>query len=156
MEGEIDAGPPPAGAGGGHPGQAGLGAAGGPAVARAGQGNVCKKICAKLGIESVTTTRLEVKCYRKLVTKACHSKNEENLRKASESIKKCERIAFNKYGKQEYFSEKNLENARNMFKTIFGMTDLAGNFKNYMKFKLSSHLCKCKKRNRTPYSVWTM
>ena len=99
-----------------------------------------KKICAKLGIESVTTTRLEVKCYWKLVTKACHSKNEENLRKASESIKKCERIAFNKYGKQEYFSEKNLENARNMFKTRFGMTDLAGNFKNYMKFKLSSHL----------------
>ena len=47
-----------------------------------------EKICAKLGIESVTTTRLEVKCYRKLVTKACHSKNEENLRKASESIKK--------------------------------------------------------------------
>ena len=117
-----------------------------------------KKICAKLGIESVTTTRLEVKCYWKLVTKACHSKNVENLRKASESIKKCERIAFNKYGKQEYFSEKNLENARNMFKTRFGMTNLAGNFKNYMKFKLSSHLCKCKKRNRnrTPYSVWTM
>ena len=107
-----------------------------------------KKICAKLGIESVTTTRLEVKCYRKLVTKACHSKNEENLRKASESIKKCERIAFNKYGKQEYFSEKNLENARNMFKTRFGMTDLAGNFKNYMKFKLSSHLCKCKKKKQ--------
>ena len=37
VEGEGDVGPPPAGAGGGHPGQAGLGAAGGPAVARAGQ-----------------------------------------------------------------------------------------------------------------------
>ena len=43
VEGEEDVGPPPAGAGGGHPGQAGLGAAGGPAVARAGQRSFKRK-----------------------------------------------------------------------------------------------------------------
>ena len=40
-----------------------------------------------------------------------------------------------------------------MFKTRFGMTDLAGNFKNYMKFKLSSHLCKCKKETETEHHI---
>ena len=33
------------------------------------------------------------------------------------------------------------------------MTDLAGNFKNYMKFKLSSHLCKCKKETETEHHI---
>ena len=110
-------------------------------------------ICTQLGVESVTTTRLEVHQYRKVVTTACHRKNEENLRKASESIKKCERIASNNYGKQNYFSEKNLYSARKMFKTRFGMTDLAGNFKNNNKFKLSSHLCKCKLELETEHHI---
>ena len=71
-------------------------------------------------------------------------KNEKILRKLAEGSKKCDKIAQNLYGKQSYFSDKNLENARKMFKTRFGMIDLAGNFKNVLKFKLSKYLCKCK------------
>ena len=45
-------------------------------------------ICDKLGIQNVTTCRLDAKEFRKVITSACHAENEKSLRKQSENIEK--------------------------------------------------------------------
>ena len=57
-------------------------------------------ICIKLGIESVHTTRLDPKNYRKVVSEALHRENERRLLKAAENKTKCKKMLTEKYGKK--------------------------------------------------------
>ena len=62
-----------------------------------------KIFCEQLGIEDCNGTALSKAEYRKIVTSACHRKNEEFIRK--EAIeKKCQRFQEEAYGKKEYLS----------------------------------------------------
>ena len=101
-------------------------------------------ICTWLGVESVHATLLDNQNYRKLVTEACHSLNEQRLRKASTGKEKLKRIESESYGRKEYFGKKRIEHVRIQFKARFRMLPFAGNFGRDRKFSHSEWLCKCK------------
>ena len=101
-------------------------------------------ICKSLGVPSVASCRLDVKEFRKIVTKACHTENEKRLRKQSEGIGKCQRIQSEAYGKKLYIAKEKLHVARKNFKTRFGMSNFAGNYKNNIKYKKNNWMCFCK------------
>ena len=100
-------------------------------------------ICEQLSIESVHTTGLEVKDYRKLVTEACHVANEKRLRDKANDNKKTHRIENEVYNKKEYFQKKKIENVRIQFRARFGMLPFAGNFGHDRKFSHTEWLCFC-------------
>ena len=74
-------------------------------------------ICIKLGIESVHTTRLDPKNFRKVVTQALHKENEKRLLKAAENKTKCKKMFTEKYGRKEYLAEKSISETRTLYKT---------------------------------------
>ena len=100
-------------------------------------------ICEQLSIESVHTTGLEGKDYRKLVTEACHVANEKRLREKANGNKKTHRIENELYNKKEYFQKKKIENVRIQFRARFGMLPFAGNFGHDRKFSHTEWLCFC-------------
>ena len=102
-------------------------------------------ICIKLGIESVHTTRLDPKNFRKVVTQALHKENEKRLLKAAENKTKCKKMLTEKYGRKEYLAEKSISETRKLYKTRFQMMNFAGNFKNDKKFAKTGWLCFCQK-----------
>ena len=63
-------------------------------------------ICEKLSIESVHTTKLSSKVYRRKVEEACHKVNEERLRKQAEGKTKCEHIMTESYEKKAYIRDR--------------------------------------------------
>ena len=101
-------------------------------------------ICEQLGVEDCNTTRLSKIEYRKLVTAACHKKNEEIIRNGA-SEKKCQRIKDEPYGKKEYISSKTISDARKWFKTRYFLQPFAGNYSHNRKYAKSDWLCRCRK-----------
>ena len=103
-----------------------------------------KFICEKLSIESVHTTKLSKKVYRKLITRACHKENEKRLRNKTKGKQKCERMERETYGKKDYLKNKNIFSARQMYRTRFGMQPFAGNYSHDRRFARSEWLCQCR------------
>ena len=108
-----------------------------------------EEICSKLNLPKLDSCWLDAKNFRKLVTSACHSENEKRLRKMSENIKKCKNIKEEKYGKQNYVLKEKLQVARNIFKTRYGMTEFAANFKNNLKYKKNNWMCFCQEEKES-------
>ena len=108
-----------------------------------------EEICSKLNLPKLDSCWLDAKNFRKLVTSACHSENEKRLRKISENIKKCKNIQEEKYGKQNYVLKEKLQVARNIFKTRYGMTEFAANFKNNLKYKKNNWMCFCQEEKES-------
>ena len=106
-----------------------------------------EEICRKLGIESVHTTRLNSKNYRKVVTNALHKENESRLLNSVENKKKCQKMSTEKYGRKVYLKEKDITETRKQYKTRYQMLDFAGNFKKDKRFSRNGWLCRC--RNET-------
>ena len=102
-----------------------------------------RQICERLDIESCDVTTLSKAEYRKYVTQACHAKNEERLREQAEGKEKCERIWGEEYKKQNYVSEANIADVRNMYKTRFRLLAFAGNYSHARKFEKTNFLCRC-------------
>ena len=103
-----------------------------------------EKICKQLGVESANSCRLDIKSYKKMITEACHKKNEERIRENTNNSIKCERIKKEEYGRKKYLKETNINYVRELFKARFGLKEFAGNFPNSTKFKKSDWMCKCK------------
>ena len=103
-----------------------------------------EKICAWLEAQCVHTTELDVQSYRDLVTKACHKKNEQKLRKKSDIIGKVTRIKTEVYGKKEYLGKKRIENVRIQFRARFQMLPFAGNYGKDRRFSHTEWLCFCR------------
>ena len=101
-------------------------------------------ICLKLKIECVTTTRLDAKKYRQLVTEALHKENKIRLQKEASNKTKCVKILEEKYGKKAYLTEKNIQNTRFQFKARFKMLPFAENYGSDKKFASNEWLCKCR------------
>ena len=74
---------------------------------------------------------------------ACHSVNEQRLRKQAEGKNKCDRITAEKYGKKDYIADLVLYNVRQMYKTRYGMLPFAGNFSKDQRFARTDWLCWC-------------
>jgi hypothetical protein len=102
-----------------------------------------KMICKELNIEDCNSTCLNKTDYKSLLIKACHVKNEEMLRLQATETKGA-RMRTEPYGKQEYITSKNIEQARSWFRTRFGLQDFAGNYSHNRKFAKSDWLCRCK------------
>ena len=100
-----------------------------------------KLICQELDIEDVNDTQEGRISYKKLLIKACHLKNENNLRLQAKG--KCERIVHESYGKKEYTEKKNIHSVRQMYRSRFGLQPFAGNYSHDRKYSKSAWLCKC-------------
>ena len=87
---------------------------------------------------------LSNKVYRDLITKACHKKNEERIRKKAEGRIKCERIPCEEYGRKEYIDISQISNVRQMYRTRFKMMPFAGNYSHDRRFASTDWLCQCR------------
>ena len=105
-----------------------------------------KNICEQLEIESVHTTGLEGKVYRKVVTEACHKLNERRLRNKAEGQTKSKRVLSEIYIRKEYLAKKKIENVRIQFRARYGMLPFAGNYGHDRKFAHSEWLCSCREQ----------
>ena len=101
-----------------------------------------KAICEKLGIEDCNITSLSKGDYRKLVTAACHKKNEEIIRNEA-SEKKCQRIRDEEYGKKDYIYSQTISDTRKWYRTRYFLQLFAGNFSHDKKYAKSDWLCRC-------------
>ena len=108
-----------------------------------------EKICKKLNIESVHTTTLKKHKYRKILLKACHKENEENLRSKANGKTKCEHIQNEEYGKKNYVDSKQIQYVRKAFRTRFGMNNFAGNYSHDRRFARTDWLCRCRQAKET-------
>ena len=75
-----------------------------------------EEICRKLNVEYCNITRMGKAEYKKLITSACHKKNEESIR-AEASVKKCTQIKEEEYCKREYMNSQTITSTRNWFKS---------------------------------------
>ena len=105
-----------------------------------------ENICKQLEIESVHTTGLENKQYRKVVTEACHKLNEKRLRNKAVGQTKAKRVLSEIYTRKEYLSKKKIENVRIQFRARYGMLPFAGNYGHDRKFAHSEWLCSCREQ----------
>ena len=97
--------------------------------------------CQILGIEDCNLTKLSKALYRQILVKACHSKNEQNLR--SKATGKCVRIKEEKYGQKSYIQQKNIHMVREQYRTRWGLLPFAGNYSKDKRFAKTSWLCVC-------------
>ena len=102
-----------------------------------------ERICRELGVEDCNTTKCSKVEYRKIVSEACHLKNEKMLRKQAERKEKCMKMADEKYGRKEYLEQKYIEEVRLWYRTRFGQRPFAGNFSHDMKYANTRWLCRC-------------
>ena len=107
-----------------------------------------KTICESLNIEDCNITQIGKSKYRKYVTQACHTLNEERLRKKATGIK-CARIASEGYGRKSYIKEKNISDTRDHFRARFGLTAFAGNYSHDQQYSKSNWLCQCQQSTET-------
>ena len=98
-------------------------------------------ICFELGIEDCNTTHLSKEAYSKILIAALHKKNEENLRFLA--VGKCERISREEYGRKEYIDKKSIFDIRQQYRSRFGLTDFAGNYRNDKRYLKTGGLCRC-------------
>ena len=102
-----------------------------------------KQICENLNIEDCNTTLLFKTKYRKLVTAACQERNKQLLKSTATAVK-CSRIQKEDYIKQSYIESSTIGEARNYFKTRFGLQAFAGNYSHDKKrFARTDWLCRC-------------
>ena len=106
-------------------------------------------LCNKLEVEDCNTTRLGKNEYRKLFIKACRIKHEAKMKDDGSKLVKCERILVDDYGMKTYFQNKNVFEARQMFRTRVGLQPFAANYKNSMRFKQTNWLCRCLKESES-------
>ena len=78
-----------------------------------------------------------------MVTKACHTQNEERL-KLSASKVKCDKMKKETYGRKEYCSSETIGQARKWFRSRFGLQPFAGNYTHDKRFNKTEWLCRCK------------
>ena len=104
-----------------------------------------EEICQELKIESVHTTEMNSRMYRKVVSVACHIKNEQLIRSQAEGKVKCDKISQEKYGKKDYIKNNQIHHVRQTFKAKFGMYPFAGNFSKDKRFARTDWLCRCGK-----------
>ena len=83
--------------------------------------------CEILDIKDCNVTQLSKTVYRQILVKACHKRNEMNLREKAQG--KCERINTEPYGKKSYICEKNIHQVRQLYRSRFGLQPFAGNSK---------------------------
>ena len=102
-----------------------------------------ESLCEELKIESVNETLLSKNDYRKLVMKACKERDEEVLRADSQNKSKCDKILEDKYGMKEYFKDKNIHQARQLFRTRTKMQPFAGNYSSSQKYRRTNWMCAC-------------
>ena len=97
--------------------------------------------CQNLKIDNCNTTLLIRTRYKKVLLEACHTKNEEQLRRQGKG--KCERIKDETYGRKDYLGSKNISNARLYYRTGFFMQPFAGIYSHDRRFARLSWLCLC-------------
>ena len=102
-----------------------------------------EQICEQLNIENVNTTRQSKYDYKKILSRACHLKNEHILRNLSEGKEKCARMANEAYGQKDYIGNKCISDVRNIYRTRYGQRDFAGNFSHNNKYRKNNWMCKC-------------
>jgi hypothetical protein len=100
-------------------------------------------ICKELEIEDCNTTCLSKTEYKSILFKACHLKNESRLRQQATETK-CSRIKNEPYGRQSYVSNCTIEDARNLYRTRFGLQNFAGNYSHDRRFASTDWRCRCK------------
>ena len=88
-------------------------------------------------------TQLSKRDYKIILTKACHTKNEQILRATASEVK-CSRIKKKPYGKKSYTQSKNNEDSMIWFRSCFGLLPFAGNFAHDRRFAKTDWLCRCK------------
>ena len=59
--------------------------------------------------------------YRSKLVSACHTKNEEMIKRECEGKSKCERILKEKYGRKEYVNNEQIANVHDVYKARFGL-----------------------------------
>ena len=99
------------------------------------------KICETLHIEDVNETKLNISVYKKNISEALHTKNEEKLRLLG--LGKCGRLATESYGKKQYLASKNIFNVREQYRTRYGLMPFAGNYSHSNKYAATNWLCRC-------------
>ena len=104
-----------------------------------------EEICRELQVESCNVTRHEKQEYRKIVTDACHRKNEEMLRKMSEGKEKCSRMIGESYGKKKYIEKRSVKEVRIWYRSRYGQQPFAGNFSKDKNYAKTNWLCRCQK-----------
>ena len=102
-----------------------------------------KQICEDLGVTDCNSTTLSKHKYRKIVTDACHERNRQMLLSAATEVK-CARMKTEEYGKKDYIEKKTIGDARNWFKSRFGLQAFAGNYSHDRRFAKTDWLCRCK------------
>ena len=85
-----------------------------------------------------------VKNPAKIFTKACHKENETRIKIKAEGKIKCTRVFEEKYGKKDYLKVKNVNEARQLFRTRFGLQPFAGNYSHDKRFYKTGWLCRCR------------
>ena len=103
-----------------------------------------EEICRRLEVESVHTTLLDGKKYRKLVNAALHKENKRRLQFLAKDKTKCDVIFTENYGQREYLKGKDIISARVHYKTRFKLLQFAGNYKKDKRFAKTLWLCQCK------------
>ena len=102
-----------------------------------------ESICQELQVESCNVTQCGKKEYRKIVTEACHVKNEEILRKMSVGKEKCDKMGGESYGKKNYIAMKSIKEVRIWYRSRYGQQPFAGNFSKDRKYAKYNWLCRC-------------
>ena len=82
-------------------------------------------------------------CY--WVTEACHIKTESRNKSKAEGKIKCTRIFKETYDRKVYIENKQIANARQTFRTRFGLQNVAGNYSKDRRFAQTDWLCRCRK-----------
>ena len=98
-----------------------------------GLASEARDVCERLGVENVNNTFFTKNEFKNLVTKACRRVNETSLRSAMEGKTKLQDLVTENCDLKDYFSEKSLSRAREMFRIRTHMNDLKGNFKHDVK-----------------------
>ena len=103
-----------------------------------------RQICNELEIQDVNITEIPKKEYNKIVMEACKKKHKKDLKEMGDKSKKCERVLKDDYGMKSYFENRNIHEARQLFRTRASMQPFAGNYSHSAKFKRTQCLCKCR------------
>ena len=101
------------------------------------------KLCEKLNVEDVNKTIMDKKQYIETVKNALEEKDKEIITTLAANKEKVNKIMKEPYGKKEYVKEKNIKEAREIFKTRVGLQPFAGNFSNDRRFARTEWLCFC-------------
>ena len=98
-------------------------------------------ICQQLGIENANTTEMGRGQYLSLLGRACKNKNESDLKKGMEGLKKTGEIMKENCELKKYFSANNLKTVRDIFSKRVFMLPFAGNYSKDKRFQRTDWKC---------------